>query len=229
MVESDIARALEGQCQATATQSEPTGVPRGVLAPRHGLLRWRGGRGGFRRACASGRVAPAPSLRLRSAVAEARTVSDPARNAKLSKGSQGGRRLPARGRRRLCRDPHRRRGCTAVSRSGSSASGRCARAGRVRRLASLTTGEASRDSLALPYQALPTAATPCPTEPCQVIPGRARSKRPQAKPPSRQALQEQLWAAITSGASVPADGSAPDGRSSTATTTGADHADVQAG
>ena len=50
----------------------------------------------FRRACADGRVTPAPSLLLRSAMAEARTISDPAGNAKLSKGSQGGRRLRAR-------------------------------------------------------------------------------------------------------------------------------------
>ena len=50
----------------------------------------------FRRACADGDVTPAPSLLLRSAMAEARTVSDPAGNAKLSKGSQGGRRLRAR-------------------------------------------------------------------------------------------------------------------------------------
>ena len=50
----------------------------------------------FRRACADGRVTPLPSLLLRSAMAEARTVSDPAGNAKLSKGSQGGRRLRAR-------------------------------------------------------------------------------------------------------------------------------------
>ena len=50
----------------------------------------------FRRACADGRVVPAKSLLLRSAMAEARTVSDPAGNAKLSKGSQGGRRLRAR-------------------------------------------------------------------------------------------------------------------------------------
>ena len=50
----------------------------------------------FRRACAEDRVTPAPSLLLRSAMAEARTVSDPAGNAKLSKGSQGGRRLRAR-------------------------------------------------------------------------------------------------------------------------------------
>jgi len=51
---------------------------------------------GFRRACADRQVVPAPSLLLRSAMAEARTVSDPAGNAKLSKGSQGGRRLRAR-------------------------------------------------------------------------------------------------------------------------------------
>ena len=50
----------------------------------------------FRRSCADGRVVPAPTLLLRSAMAEARTVSDPAGNAKLSKGSQGGRRLRAR-------------------------------------------------------------------------------------------------------------------------------------
>ena len=50
----------------------------------------------FRRACAEGRVTPAPSLLLRSAMAEARTVGDPAGNHKLSKGSEGGRRLRAR-------------------------------------------------------------------------------------------------------------------------------------
>ena len=50
----------------------------------------------FRRACAEGKVTPHKSLLLRSAMAEARTISDPAGNAKLSKGSQGGRRLRAR-------------------------------------------------------------------------------------------------------------------------------------
>ena len=49
----------------------------------------------FRRACAEGRVRPAPSLLLRFAMAEARTISAPAGNAKISKGSQGGRRLRA--------------------------------------------------------------------------------------------------------------------------------------
>ena len=51
---------------------------------------------GFRKGCADGRVTPVPSLLLRSAMAEARTVSDPAGNAKLCKGSQGGRRVRAR-------------------------------------------------------------------------------------------------------------------------------------
>ena len=50
----------------------------------------------FRRACLEGKVTPAPSLLMRSAMAEARTVSDPAGNAKLSKGSQGGRRHRAK-------------------------------------------------------------------------------------------------------------------------------------
>ena len=76
----------------------------------------------FRRACADGIVTPVRSLLLRSAMAEARTVSDPAGNSKLGKGSQGGRRLRARddaaaaailavaaGMRRRSRGPARRR------------------------------------------------------------------------------------------------------------------------
>ena len=50
----------------------------------------------FRRAAAEGRVVPVASLLLRSAMAEARTVGDPAGNHKLSKGSEGGRRMRAR-------------------------------------------------------------------------------------------------------------------------------------
>ena len=50
----------------------------------------------FRRALAENRVVPVPSLLLRSACAEARTISDPAGNSKLSKSTQGGRRLRAR-------------------------------------------------------------------------------------------------------------------------------------
>ncbi len=50
----------------------------------------------FRRAFAEGKVTPFPSLLLRGAMAEARTVSDPAGNAKLAKGSEGGRRTRAR-------------------------------------------------------------------------------------------------------------------------------------
>ena len=50
----------------------------------------------FQRAMADGRVTPIPSLLLRSAMSEARTVSDPAGNSKLSKSTQGGRRKRAR-------------------------------------------------------------------------------------------------------------------------------------
>ena len=50
----------------------------------------------FRKSCADRRVVPVPSLLLRSAMAEARTVSDPAGNAKLAKNAQGGRRARAR-------------------------------------------------------------------------------------------------------------------------------------
>lgn len=50
----------------------------------------------FRRACAEGRVTPSPSLLLRAAMAEARTVSDPAGNSKLAKKTEGGRRSRAK-------------------------------------------------------------------------------------------------------------------------------------
>ncbi len=50
----------------------------------------------FRRACLSGHVRPMRSLLMRSAMAEARTVSDPSGNAKLSKKTEGGRRDLAR-------------------------------------------------------------------------------------------------------------------------------------
>ena len=50
----------------------------------------------FRRAVLGDLVRPAESLLLTSALAEARVVSDPAGNSKLSKGSQGGRRQRAR-------------------------------------------------------------------------------------------------------------------------------------
>ena len=50
----------------------------------------------FRRACIEGKVTPAPSLLLTAAMGEARTVSDPAGNAKLAKSTQGGRRRRAK-------------------------------------------------------------------------------------------------------------------------------------
>ena len=46
---------------------------------------------GFRRAFLSGEVTPAPNLLLAAAMAEARTVTDPAGNSKLAKGGSGRR------------------------------------------------------------------------------------------------------------------------------------------
>ena len=73
------------------------GVPLAALS-----LRGMGFRDGgedvraFRRACCEDRVHPAPSLLLAHAMSEARTVSDPAGNSKLSKNCEGGRRHRAR-------------------------------------------------------------------------------------------------------------------------------------
>ena len=50
----------------------------------------------FRRACETRKVTPVRSLLLRSALAEARAVSDPAGNSKLAKNAEGGRRLRAK-------------------------------------------------------------------------------------------------------------------------------------
>ena len=50
----------------------------------------------FRRACETRKVTPVQSLLLRSALAEARAVSDPAGNSKLAKNAEGGRRLRAK-------------------------------------------------------------------------------------------------------------------------------------
>ena len=50
----------------------------------------------FRRAVLDGKVTAPPSLLIRSALSEAVTVSDASGNQKLSKGSEGGRRLRAR-------------------------------------------------------------------------------------------------------------------------------------
>ena len=73
------------------------GIPRASL-----VLRGQGYKDGgedlrmFRRAALEGAVVPVRSLILTSAMAEARCVVDAAGNAKLSKGSEGGRRLRAR-------------------------------------------------------------------------------------------------------------------------------------
>ena len=50
----------------------------------------------FRLAAIEGRVTPIRSLFLTSAMAAARTLSDPSGNTKLSKATEGGRRLRAR-------------------------------------------------------------------------------------------------------------------------------------
>ena len=66
------------------------------------VLRGQGYRDGgedlrdFRKAVLGGKVTPVKSLLMRSAMAEARCVSDPAGNAKLSKRTEGGRRMRAR-------------------------------------------------------------------------------------------------------------------------------------
>ena len=73
------------------------GVSRSVLR-----LRGMGFRDGaedvreFRRACLEDRVTPVKSLLLRAAMSASRVATDPAGNAKLAKGTQGGRRLNAR-------------------------------------------------------------------------------------------------------------------------------------
>ena len=50
----------------------------------------------FRGACLGGRVTPVKSLLLTSSMSEARVSTDPAGNAKLSKGVEGGRRMRAK-------------------------------------------------------------------------------------------------------------------------------------
>ena len=50
----------------------------------------------FRRACVGGRVRTAPTLLVRAAIENARTVSDPAGNTKLAKATEGGRYYRAR-------------------------------------------------------------------------------------------------------------------------------------
>lgn len=74
-----------------------SGVPRAALS-----LRGQGYKDGgedlrtYRRACLEGQVVPIRSLILTSAMSEARCIMDAAGNAKLAKGSEGGRRLRAR-------------------------------------------------------------------------------------------------------------------------------------
>ena len=76
---------------------DAVGVPGGEFCARG--MGWRDGGEDvrqFRGAVLSGELSANPSLLLRSALREARTVSDKSGNAKLSKGAAGGRRLRAR-------------------------------------------------------------------------------------------------------------------------------------
>ena len=87
-------RWRQGDLVEALTEAE---VPRARL-----VLRGQGFKDGgedvrlFRRACLDGMVHPAPSLLLRSAMAEARTAADAAGNEKLAKASEGGRRRRAK-------------------------------------------------------------------------------------------------------------------------------------
>ena len=87
-------RWREGELRQALTDAS---FPLAVLS-----LRGQGYRDGgedlrqFRKACLGGHVRPGRSLLLRSAMGEARTVSDDARNEKLSKKTEGGRRAHAR-------------------------------------------------------------------------------------------------------------------------------------
>ena len=84
--ESELRDALDKAC-----------IPVGALELRG--MGWKDGGQDvrqFRRACAEGIVTPKESLLLRSAISEARTLTDPAGNSKLCKQAEGGRRARAR-------------------------------------------------------------------------------------------------------------------------------------
>ena len=87
-------RWREGELREALTLA---GVPRASL-----VSRGQGYKDGgedvrlFRRAILEGLVTPTKSLLLRAALAEATTITDPAGNAKLAKGTEGGRRFRAR-------------------------------------------------------------------------------------------------------------------------------------
>ena len=84
--EADLLQALEN-----------AGIPRCPWLPRgQGYKDGSEDVRAFQRACAEGVVSPVESLLLRSAMREARVMSDPARNQKLAKASEGGRRQNAR-------------------------------------------------------------------------------------------------------------------------------------
>ena len=84
--ESELRQCLE------ASSFPLTGLEVRGMGWNHGAADVRA----FRSACLSGKVSPVKSLLLRSAMAEARTVSDVAGNWKLAKKNSGGRRATAR-------------------------------------------------------------------------------------------------------------------------------------
>ena len=76
---------------------QAAGFPPAALVTRG--MGWKDGAAdvrAFQRACLTGAVVPVRSLLMRAAMAEARTLADPAANFKLAKGTEGGRRRRAR-------------------------------------------------------------------------------------------------------------------------------------
>ena len=71
----------------------------------------------FRRVALSGDMRPTRSLLMRSAMAEARCVHDDAGNAKLSKSTEGGRRVRARDDASCCVDSGRQRKATGATKT----------------------------------------------------------------------------------------------------------------
>ena len=83
--EAELVDALEAEKFACELETRGMGFLDGAADVRS-----------FRAACLTDKVHPVKSLLLTAAVSEARTVSDPAGNEKLSKGVQGGRRMRAK-------------------------------------------------------------------------------------------------------------------------------------
>lgn len=92
LVVCDDWRYKELQQSLEQSPIPPCAVEKRRMGPKDGGEDMRD----FRAACDSGAVTPTPSLLLRSALLEARTVGDNSGNEKLAKNSEGGRRGMAR-------------------------------------------------------------------------------------------------------------------------------------